>query len=121
MSLLGNIVNIKHRDDGEPEQNIVNLYRYIEEYNSNDQDIMVIDPRDSIRVKWLKKHIYEQHFQQWEKVLIEEGFDREPIDNNQQKLHGNVIFHNGLDSIEYMNLEDEVKITFDQGSENSGD
>ena len=68
-----------------------------------------------------EKHIYEQHFQQWEKVLIEEGFDREPIDNNQQKLHGNVIFHNGLDSIEYMNLEDEVKITFDQGSENSGD
>ena len=119
MSLLGNIVNTKHRNDGEAEQNIVNLYRYIEEYNSNDQNIMVIDPCDSNRVKWLKKHIYEQHFKQWEKVLIEEGFGREPIDDNEQKLHGNVIFHNGPDSIEYVNL-DEVKITFDQGSENAG-
>ena len=54
MSLLGNIVNTKHCNDGEPEQNIVNLYIYIGEYNSNDQNIMVIDPCNSIRIKWLK-------------------------------------------------------------------
>ena len=31
ISLLGNIVNTKHAGDGKPEQNIVNLYRSIEE------------------------------------------------------------------------------------------
>ena len=33
ISLLGNIVNTKHHDEGKPEQNIINLYRYTEVYN----------------------------------------------------------------------------------------
>ena len=51
ISLLGNIVNTKHSDDGKPEQNIVNLYRHIEEYNSSSENVMIIDTRDSNRVK----------------------------------------------------------------------
>jgi hypothetical protein len=53
VSLAGIIVNDKLKADGAKEMNDISLYERIQQENSDKQGVVVTDPRDALRVKWL--------------------------------------------------------------------
>jgi hypothetical protein len=76
------------------------------------------DERDAIRLKWTTAANQRRHYERWEEICVELGFARKPIDENEKKEKGHVVFFDGQES-RIANF-DEMKLALDGTDENAG-
>jgi hypothetical protein len=63
--------------------------------NSRSQDVTIIDSREALRVKWLTYVNQKKHHENWEEFLVEHGFAREPMSEEERVQVGHVVFREG--------------------------
>jgi hypothetical protein len=110
-SLLGSLIAEKY-----PNRNEVKLYETMMQANSRSQNVAIIDNREALRVKWLTYVNQKKHHENWEEFLVDHGFAREPMDEEERVQLGHVVFCEGQ-AARIINF-DEMSISLD-GSQTS--
>jgi hypothetical protein len=91
ISLVGDIINIKRKADGLIEICDIAFFRRIEHSNSRKQTRREVDQQEARRVLWLKYQTQVQHYDAWEKFVVEHGFGRWS-ETDEEKQEGNIVF-----------------------------
>jgi hypothetical protein len=110
-SLLGSLIAEKY-----PGRSEVKLYETMMQANSRSQNVTIIDSREALRVKWLTYVNQKKHHENWEEFLVDSGFAREPMSEEERVQLGHVVFREGQ-AARIINF-DEMSISLD-GSQTS--
>ena len=95
MTLLGNIVNSKRKQDEKLEMDEVNLSRKIEKRNSLKQEMKIIDEQESYRLLWLTYWQQLLNYKKWEEYCVCLGIAHLPTDESEQLKKGHIAFLEG--------------------------
>ena len=112
-SFLGSFITEKY-----PHRNEVKLYEKMMQANSRSQNVTVIDNREALRVKWLTYVNQKKHHENWEAYLIDYGFAREPVSEEERVQVGHVVFHDDQ-AARIVNF-DEMSISLDGAQTSKG-
>ena len=92
-STLGDLVNSYRKSIDKSELNEEWLMKRIERRNSVKQEMKVTTSRESYRMLWLTYDQLLRNYMRWEDALCELGFARRPIDDEEERREGYVVFH----------------------------
>lgn len=117
MSVVQSIVDDKREADGLMEGiHGVTFFERIQKKNSGHCELSnAVDKREVLRALWLTHNQQERHYNNWEKFVVEKGFARLPMNEEERLEKGNVIFYPG--ALARMSHIDEMGFSFD-GSKN---
>jgi hypothetical protein len=94
------------------------MFRRMEQANSLKQGVMVTDPHEALRVKWLSYANQKKNFLAWERLVVEKKLARPPVDEGEQNTESHVVFYKGQRS-NIVNM-DEMKISLSGKDESIG-
>jgi hypothetical protein len=112
-SLLGSLISDKY-----PLRNEVKLYESMMQANSRSQNVTIVDNREALRLKWLTYVNQKKHHENWEAYLVEYGFARMPMNEEERVQRGHVVFHEGQ-TARIINF-DEMSISLDGAQTSKG-
>jgi hypothetical protein len=92
MSIVGDIINTHRSSQGLEPLNNVKQFLHIEKHNSSRQGVIVVDPREALRVKWLTYLSQKKNHERWEETCVELGFAKLPVDEEEEARHGHIVF-----------------------------
>jgi hypothetical protein len=118
VSLAGTIVNEKLISDGSAEMSDIRFYERIQKENSDKQGVVVTDPRDALRVKWLTYRNQLNNHENWEDECVRLGFARMPLDDRERDEKGHIVFFEGQER-RFCNL-DEMPFALDGAEATAG-
>ena len=119
ISLAGIIVNEKLMADGaSSEMSDISFYERIQKENSDKQGVVVTDPRDALRVKWLTYRNQLSNHENWEDECVRLGFARRPSDDRERDEKGHIVFFEGQEK-RFCNL-DEMPFALDGAEATAG-
>ena len=98
ISIVGEIVNGKRINDGNDEIDDVTFYKRIEKINAMQCEPSTTDKRELLCLMWLSYNKQKRHYMNWEKNLVDLGFARWPVDENERAELGYVVFKPGATS-----------------------
>ena len=91
--MVAHIINNKRKADGLVEISDIPFFSRIEKSKSRKQNRREVDQREARRVLWLKYQTQVQHYNAWEKFMVEHGFGRWS-QTDEEKQEGNIVFLN---------------------------
>lgn len=118
ITLVGGILNDKLRAAGSPEMDDGSFYKRLEKRNSLMTSMDIIDKRDAIRVKWLRRSILSRHYKAFDQAMVDYGFARWPKDEKERQEHGFVVYHPGVEH--RMIQADEFAVSLSGSEEGKG-
>ena len=110
ISLVGAVVNSKYDHDDTV------FYRRITQDNARMNNVGACDQQDARRVRWLTYQAQEQHYKNWEHFVVDNGFAKWPMNDQERKAHGNVIFQDTSKILQ----PDEMAFTLNGEDEHAG-
>ena len=91
-SLVGEIVNTKRAASNLPLMNDSRLYGRVLNHLAIHINLNKADSREALRVKWLTYRTQKQHYENWEKNAVDQGFARELADDESPDNEGHIIW-----------------------------